>query len=83
MIPVFISRYSQDLKNGENVDFKIGERVLFKPRREPALYIRIASERKIHESGYVGYEAIYSDDGGRYFAPAIGIIDWEGKGMGK
>jgi hypothetical protein len=79
MVNVFKSRYTPDLENGESVNFNIGEKVLYKPRNEAALYMTIDSEYMQHDSGYFGYEAIFSDNGSRCFAVSKGIVDWDGK----
>jgi tRNA splicing endonuclease len=79
MVKVFVSRFTPDLENGEDVNFNKGEKVLYKPRNEPALNIIIDSEYMQHESGYYGYEAIFSDNGCRCFAVSKGIVDWDGK----
>ena len=77
-IPVFVSRYTEGLKNGKNVSFNKGETVRYRMRNGDELNITIDSEL-CYNSGYLGYEAIFHDDGKRYFAVAEGIIDWEGK----
>lgn len=76
---IYQSRYTPNLANGEYVDFQKGEKVHFRMRNGTELDIIIDSERMQHSSGYIGYEAIYTDNYERSFAPAIGIVDWEGK----
>jgi len=76
---VFISRFTPNLENGEQVKFNVGERVLYKPRYGPAIDVTIDSEYCEHASNVCGYEAIFSNDGNRYFILSKGIIDWEGK----
>lgn len=83
MIPIFKSRYTPNLENGENVKFKIGEVVTYKLKSGKLLNITIDSDYMQHNCGVYGYEAIFSDDGGRYFAAAKGIVNWEGKGVSK
>ena len=83
MIPIFKSRYTPNLENGENVKFNIGEVVTYKMRSGKVLDITIDSDYMQHNSGLYGYEAIFSDNGGRYFAAAKGIVNWEGKGLSK
>jgi hypothetical protein len=73
------SRLTPDLINGEDVSFEKGETVLYKQQNGSVLNIVIDSVYMQHESGLYGYEAIFSDDGNRYFALSKSIIDWEGK----
>lgn len=77
-LPVFVSRYTEGLENGKNVSFNIGEVVRYRMRNGDELSITIDSELR-YNMGYLGYEAIFHDDGKRYFAVSEGIIDWEGK----
>ena len=72
------SRFTPGLKNGEGVAFQIGDIVDYRMRDGTELKITIDSELMTH-SGYRGYEAIFSDNGERAFAPAIGIYNWDGK----
>ena len=83
MIPIFKSRYTPNIENGENVKFNIGEVVTYKMRSGKVLDITIDSDYMQHDCGLYGYEAIFSDDGGRYFAAAEGIVNWEGKVLSK
>ena len=75
---VFVSRYTPGLKNGKDVQFKIGETVRYRMRNGNELDITINSEL-MQNSGFLGYESIFHDDGQIYFAVAEGIIGWEGK----
>ena len=76
---VFVSRYTPGLKNGEDVEFKQGEKVTYRMRNGTIYRIVIDSKlMKSSDSRYYGYEAIFPD-GERCFAPEIGIIGWEGK----
>lgn len=75
---VFKSRHTPGLANGEDVHFEIGESVTYRMRNGDVFQIVIDSEL-MKDFGYYGYEAIFPDDGERYFAPEIGIIGWEGK----
>ena len=75
---VFVSRYTPGLKNGKDVQFNIGEIVRYRMRSGKELYITIDSEL-MQNSGFLGYESIFHDDGKKYFAVAEGIIDWKGK----
>lgn len=79
MIPVFVSRYTPGLENGEKVKFNKGEVVRYRMRNGDEFDITIDSEFMLHESGYYGYESIFHNDGARCFAVAKGIINWEGK----
>ena len=75
---VFVSRYTPNLQNGKDVQFKIGETVRYRMRSGKEIDITIASGL-MQNSGYLGYESIFHDDGKKYFAVAEGIIDWDGK----
>lgn len=77
---ICVSRFTEGLANGESVQFEIGEHVTYRAEGGKTEQIKIASARMQHETGCYGYEAIFPDpDGGRWFAPAKWIIDWEGK----
>jgi hypothetical protein len=80
---VFLSRFTPGLKNGEGVDFKIGETVIYGKNK---VAIIIDSELMAHSDAPgdgTGYEAIFSDTGERAFASEVGIIDWVDKGIWK
>ena len=77
---IYKSRFTPGLKNGEDVKFEIGEKVKYRTRAGEDFVITIASERMRHyPSGLLGYEAIFPDDGQKYFAAGKGIYDWDGK----
>ena len=79
---ITLSRYTPNLQNGENVNFDIGEVVDYRLRSGEEIKITIDSEYMMNESDgeiHYGYEAIFHDDGKRYFAAAKGIYNWEGK----
>lgn len=77
---IYKSRYTPGLKNGKDVAFNKGEKVKYRTRLGECVEIIIDSERVIHdETGLYGYEAIFTDDGKRYFAAEKGIYDWDGK----
>ena len=76
MTMVFKSKYTPNLKDGENVHFEKGDKVRYRMRSGREYDIVIDSDL-MENSGYLGYEAIFPD--GRFFAVAKGIIDWEGK----
>lgn len=78
-MPVFVSRYTPGLQNGEKVKFDKGEVVRYRTRNGTECDITIDSEFMKHESGYYGYESIFHNDGKRCFAVAKGIVDWNGK----
>ena len=78
MVKVFVSRYTPNLENGENVQFEKGEVVDYRMRNGQEFKITIDSDL-MQQGGYRGYEAIFPDDGQRYFVPARGIFNWEGK----
>ena len=76
---VYKSRFTQGIKAKETHFIK-GEKVHYKMRGGEELDITIDSERMKHtDSGFYGYEAIFTDDNKRYFASEEGIINWEGK----
>lgn len=77
-VQIFVSRHTPGLENGKGVKFEIGETVKYRMRNGHETDITIDSEL-CSNMGYLGYEAIFHDDGGRYFAVDEGIIDWEGK----
>jgi len=76
---VYRSRYTEGLKNGENVSFNKGETVKYKLQDGSILDIIIQSELRRHINGRCGYEAIFSDDNQLAFADWERIIDWQGK----
>lgn len=79
MVQVYSSRYTPNV-TGDEVHFEIGEIVQYKLVSGNVLDIRIDSERMKHAGcPNLGYEAIFSDDGNRYFADGKRIIDWKGK----
>lgn len=75
---IFVSRYTQGLKNGKDVQFEIGETVRYRMINGEEIDITINSEL-MENNGLLGYESVFHDDGQTYFAFAEGIIDWEGK----
>ena len=77
-VQVFVSRYTPGLKNGKGVKFEIGETVRYRMRNGHETDITIDSDL-CSNMGYLGYEAIFHDDGGKCFAVDEGIVDWEGK----
>ena len=81
MIPIYFPSCAPGLQNGENVNFQIGDVVTYKMRNGDLLQITIDSERRVDMESEIieGYEAIFHDDGKKYFAAAKGIINWEGK----
>jgi hypothetical protein len=80
MVQIYKSRYTPGLKNGEDVYFNKGERVRYRMRNGCELDIIIdCDDRMVSMNDSIGYEAIFTDDGKRYFAVAKGIINWEGK----
>lgn len=79
IMQVFSSRFTPGVK-GFDVHFLKGEVVKYQMKNGDIIDIIIDSERMKHEEcENYGYEAIYSDDGKRYFADGGRIIDWEGK----
>lgn len=76
---VFYSRFTPNLSNGERVKFNIGDKVLYRLSNGTEVEIIIDSEYRRHISGELGYEAIFTDDGKRYFSVSSGIIGWNGK----
>lgn len=79
---ITISRYTPNLKNGKNVEFKIGEVVDYKTRSGEKYKITINSERMAKDAEgktFYGYESIFHDDNEEYFAVEDGIYNWEGK----
>ena len=75
---VWISKHTPGLLNGKDVHFEICEVVEYQKRNGERFTITIDSEYMTN-SGYYGYEAIFHNDGKRYFAVDEGIINWEGK----
>ena len=75
---ISVSRYTPNLKNGKYVHFEKGETVSYRMRNGEEHRIKIVSDIK-QNNGYYGYEAVFDDDGKKYFAVADGIYDWEGK----
>ena len=74
------SRHTPGLENGEDVSFSIGEKVSYRMRSGQELEIIIDSEYMQHsDSGFMGYESIFTDDNGRYFAVSKGIYNWKDK----
>lgn len=76
------SRYAPNLKNGKDVGFNIGEVVDYRLRSGEEIKITIDSEYMMNDCDgitHYGYEAIFHDDGQRYFAIEEGIYNWEGK----
>jgi len=76
---IYRSRFTEGLKNGEDVSFDKGEMVKYKLQDGTTLDIIIQSELRRHENGCLGYEAIFSDDNQLGFADWRRIIDWQGK----
>ena len=76
---IYRSRFTPGLENVEHVGFDKGDIVKYRCRDGNVINITIDSERKMGGLDILGYEAIFSDDGNRYFAAAYGIIDWVGK----
>jgi hypothetical protein len=67
-------------ENGDHVAFEIGETVKYKLLNGKVIDIKIDSKPMSHKKSDFGFEAIFSDDGERYFADSKRIVDWEGKG---
>lgn len=78
MTIVRISRYTPNLKNGKGVSFDKGEVVDYRLRNGQEIKITIDSEL-MQNGEHLGYEAIFHDDGERYFAVEEGIYNWKGK----
>ena len=78
MLMVYKSRFTQGLKNGEDIDFQKGKKVRYRMRDGYEVDIVIDSELMQH-SGYLGYESIFLDNNQRAFAVKKGIVDWDGK----
>lgn len=79
---IYKSRFTPGLKNGEDVSFNKGEEVTYRLRSGGTIKIIIDSDLMEHAEApgdKTGYESIFSDDGGRYFAVRSAIIDWKGK----
>lgn len=78
---ILFSKYTPNRKNGKGVGFSIGDVVTYRMRNGDTFKITIDSELMRHREHqeYTGYEAIFHDDGKRYFAVDEGIIDWDGK----
>lgn len=73
------SKYTPGVK-GYNVGFEIGEIVKYQLASGDVIDIRIDSPRMTHNMCKTyGFEAIFSDDGKRYFADGEKIVGWEGK----
>jgi hypothetical protein len=73
-------KQTPNLNNGKDVEFNIGDMILYKPAGQPPVQAKIVSERGAHtDIDQLGYEAIFADDGELWFASEIQIIDWEGK----
>ena len=76
---VYKSRFTPNLKNGQDVQFKKGEIVTYGKNK---VMITIDSDIMSHSQAPgdgTGYEAIFHDTGNRYFAARLNIIDWDGK----
>lgn len=79
--PIFVSRFTVGLENGQDVSFNKGEIVTYGGNK---VKITIASELMSHADApgdKTGYEAIFHDTGERAFASRIDIVDWKGKGI--
>lgn len=79
MVMVYKSRFTPNLKNGKDVLFEIGEKVIYGKNK---IEIVIDSQIMKHDSApgdRTGYEAIFSDTGERAFASREQILNWEGK----
>lgn len=73
------SKYTPGAK-GYEVGFSKGEVVEYQLQNGNVIDITIDSERMKHNMCKTfGYEAIFSDDGKRYFADGEKIINWNGK----
>lgn len=77
-IPILKSKFTPGLKNGKGVCFSIGDVVEYRCSNGTTLECTIDSEYMENED-YYGYEAIFHDDGERYFAIDEWICDWEGR----
>lgn len=78
---VFKSRSTPYLKNGKDLNFFKGEKVVYQ-RSNGEVDITIDSEIMTHDDApgdKTGYEAIFHDNGKREFAARIRIIRWKGK----
>lgn len=80
-IPIHKSKFTPELNNGKGVHFSIGDVVNYRCVDGTEIKCTIATELMENE-GFFGYEAIFHDDGKRYFAIEDMICDWEGKQMG-
>ena len=82
MIPVYFSRHTLGLDNGDCVSFRIGDTVTYRLESGKEIEIVIESERMRHpqlSDDKTGYEAKFLDTGEMAFAVAEQIIKWEGK----
>ena len=79
-VQVYCSRFTPGV-TGDNVGFDVGETVQYQLSDGRIINITIDSERMSHDGcPCLGYEAIFSDDGKRYFARGDKIVGWDGKG---
>ena len=80
MVMVYRSRFTQGLKNGKDVKFEIGEKIVYGKNN---VEVTIDSDLMQHPSAPgdgPGYEAIFSDTSERAFISRQNILDWKGKG---
>lgn len=76
---IYNSRFTPWIKAGD-IKLKIGEIVQYQLKNGTIVDITIDSDSMSHsECNCLGFEAISSDDGERYFALGDQIVNWKGK----